>query len=114
MTTRSRGAQRNANAAANIDPRAYELVTPEEFGQLRSRNYKHHDLVRAIRDMKSMPSGQGVKLKCYGTALEGSKKQKAAIAIANRERVLVRTMRRDGWLFIEKVREPRESRQPGN
>jgi hypothetical protein len=85
--------------------RAYELVMPEEFGHLRNRNYKHHDLVNAIRDMKSMPAGQGVKVKCYGTAREGGKKQKAAIAIANREKVQVRTMLRDGWLFIEKLKE---------
>jgi hypothetical protein len=89
----------------NLVSRAYELVMPEEFGHLRSRNYKHHDLVQAIRDMKSMPAGQGVKLKCLGTAREGWKRQKAAIAIANRERVPVRTMLRDGWLFVEKLKE---------
>jgi hypothetical protein len=94
-----------ADAKINSVSRAYELVMPEEFGHLRSRNYKHHDLVNAIRDMKSMPAGQGVKVKCYGTAREGGKKQKAAIAIANRERVPVRTMLRDGWLFIEKLKE---------
>jgi hypothetical protein len=77
----------------------------EEFRHLRNRNYKHHDLVCAIREMKRLPAGQGVKLKCPGTPLHGQKKQKAAIAIANREKVAVRTMLRDGWLFIEKLKE---------
>jgi hypothetical protein len=98
--------RRTADAESDLPSRCYELVMPEEFGHLRSRNYKHHDLVNAIRDMKSMPAGQGVKLKCHGTAREGGKKQKAAIAIANRERVQVRTMLRDGWLFIEKLKNP--------
>jgi hypothetical protein len=102
QATRTRGAVDEGISSVS---RTYELVMPEEFGHLRSRNYKHHDLVNAIRDMKSMPTGQGVKVKCYGTAREGSKKQKAAIAIANREKVQVRTMLRDGWLFIEKLKE---------
>jgi hypothetical protein len=72
---------------------------------LHSRNYKHHDLLCAIREMKRLPVGQGVKLKCPGTSQQGHRKQKAAIAIANREKILVRTMLRDGWLFIEKLRE---------
>jgi hypothetical protein len=97
--------RRAVDGAINSVSRAYELVMPEEFGHLRNRNYKHHDLVNAIRDMKSMPAGQGVKVKCYGTARESGKKQKAAIAIANREKVQVRTMVRDGWLFIEKLKE---------
>jgi hypothetical protein len=104
-TAQSRGSQRGANVASEVGPRSYELVTPEEFGRLRSRNYKHHDLVRAIRDMKSMPAGQGVKLRCFGTAREASRKQKAAIQIAAREGVPARTMVRGGWLFIEKLRQ---------
>jgi hypothetical protein len=76
----------------------------EEFRHLRSRSYKHHDLVCAIREMKNLPPGQGVKLKCAGTAKERAKKQKAAVAIASRERVPVRTMLRDGWLFLEKLK----------
>jgi hypothetical protein len=102
---KAEGSQRGANVGSDIDARAYELVTPEEFGRLRSRNYKHHDLIRAIRDMKSMPAGQGVKLRCFGTTREASRKQKAAIQIAAREGVSARTMVRGGWLFIEKVRQ---------
>ncbi len=105
MITQSRKTSREANPEANAISRTYELVMPEEFGRLRSRNYKHHDLVHAIREMRSMPAGQGVKLKCVGTAREAWKRQKAAIAIATRERVPVRTMLRDGWLFIEKLKE---------
>lgn len=104
ITQRSR-TRRETTSEPNPASRAYELVMPEEFGHLRSRNYKHHDLVHAIREMKSMPAGQGVKLKCFGTAREAWKKQKAAIAIAGREKVPVRTMLRDGWLFIEKLKE---------
>ena len=105
MITESRKTRREAGPEPDSVPRVYELVMAEEFGRLHSRNYKHHDLVNAIRDMKSMPAGQGVKLKCVGTAREAGKKQKAAVAIASRERVPVRTMLRDGWLFIEKVKE---------
>ncbi len=104
MITQNRKTNKETNLELKGASRAYELVMPEEFGLLRSRNYKHHDLVHAIREMKSMPAGQGVKLKCPGTAREAWKRQKAAIAIANREQVLVRTMLRDGWLFIEKLK----------
>lgn len=105
VITQGRKTRNEADAELSSASRTYELVMPEEFGRLRSRNYKHHDLVHAIRAMKSMPAGQGVKLRCSGTAHEGWKRQKAAIAIAAREKVPVRTMLRDGWLFIEKLKD---------
>lgn len=105
MTAQGGARKREGSVAHEIDARAYELVMPEEFGRLRSKNYKHHDLVSAIRDMKSMPAGQGVKLRCLGTAREAARKQKAAIQIAAREGVPARTMVRGGWLFIEKMRQ---------
>jgi hypothetical protein len=86
------------------DARSFELVTPEELKQLRRRNFKHHDLYWAIREIRNMPAGQGVKVKCLGTASERYRKQKAVYAIAAREHVPVRTMLRDGWLFIEKTK----------
>lgn len=86
------------------DIRAFELVTPEELKQLRARNFKHHDLYWAIREIKRLPAGQGVKVKCLGTARERYRKQKAVYAIAAREQMSVRTMIRNGWLFIEKTK----------
>jgi hypothetical protein len=105
VSTQEKKTRRAQDTESETIARSYELVMAEEFRYLRSRNYKHHDLVCAIRELKGLPAGQGVKLKCPGGSLQGQKKQKAAIAIAHRERVAVRTMLRDGWLFLEKLKE---------
>ncbi len=86
---------------AKPQARVYEMVTKGEFEMVRG---KHRDLYRAIRDLKELSAGEGVKLKCLGTPQERERKRKAAIAIAGRARVQVRTMLRGDWLFIEKVR----------
>ncbi|HLW51528.1 MAG TPA: hypothetical protein VKW06_01695 [Candidatus Angelobacter sp.] len=88
----------------NEEARIYELVMPEEFRQLRSRNAKHHELYRAIRSMKNLPAGQGIKIRCPGTQKEAVKIRKAAVQIARREGIPARTMLRGGWLFIEKLK----------
>ncbi len=103
MTGANREVDREVSMKPSADTRAYELVTANEFGHLRSKDYKHRDLHRAIREMKHMPVGQGVKLKCFGTARERGRKRKAAMTIAARAAVPVRTMLRGDWLFIEKV-----------
>lgn len=92
--------------------RVFELVMPEEFGRQRIRNLKHPDLHRAIVEMKAMPVGRGVKLKCSGTAQDAARKQKAAMAIANRRKIPIRTMIRGGWLFLERIKERRDSPEP--
>jgi hypothetical protein len=91
------------------DVRIFELVMPEEFGRRRIQNLKHPDLHRAIWEMKGMPIGRGVKLKCSGTPQDAARKQKAAMAIANRRKIPIRTMLRGGWLFLERIKERRES-----
>jgi hypothetical protein len=88
----------------NDDVRSYELVTPEEFRQLRGRNFKHHDLYRAIREMRKLSDGEGIKIRLLCSGQEAAKRQKAAVQIARREGVPVRTMLRSGWLFIEKIK----------
>ena len=92
--------------------RVFELVMPEEFGRQRIRSLKHPDLHRAIGEMKSMPVGRGVKLRCSGSAQDAARKQKAAMAIANRRKVPIRTMIRGGWLFLERIKERRTSPGP--
>jgi hypothetical protein len=87
--------------------RIFELVMPEEFGRQRIRKLKHPDLHRAISEMKNMPVGRGVKLKCSGTIHDAARKQKAAVAIANRSNVPIRTMLRNGWLFLERIKDRR-------
>lgn len=89
--------------------RVFELVMPEEFGRQRIRNLKHPELHRAVLEMKSMPVGRGVKIKCSGSAHDAARKQKAAMAIANRRKIPIRTMLRGGWLFLERVKERRDS-----
>lgn len=88
---------------AGEELRNYELVMPEEFKRLTGQNSKHHELYRAIRAMKSIPAGQGIKLKCPSTHKEAVKMRKAAVQIARREGIRARTMLRAGWLFIEKL-----------
>ena len=89
--------------------RVFELVMPEEFGRKRIQNLKHPDLHRAIGEMVNIPFGRGVKLKCSGTAKDAVRKQKAAMAIARRRKVLIRTMLRGGWLFLERIKDRRET-----
>lgn len=99
--------QENLNEESRA--RIFELVMPEEFGRQRTRNLKHPDLHRAIAEMKSMPAGRGVKIKCSGTAHDAALKQKAAMAIAIRRKTPIRTMIRGGWLFLERIKERRDS-----
>ena len=94
------------------DGRIFELVMPEEFGRRRVQNLKHPDVHRAIGEMKSMPIGRGVKLKCTGSVKDAVRKQKAAVAIANRRKIPIRTMIRGGWLFLERIKEHRDSPSP--
>jgi hypothetical protein len=89
------------DVTAKPQARVYEMVTKGEFEQVRG---KHRDLYRAVRDLKELSAGEGVKLKCLGTPQERARKRKAAIAIAARAEVHVRTMLRGDWLFIEKVK----------
>lgn len=77
---------------SNDSSRNYELVTAEELRRMRSRNFKHHDIYWAIREIKKMPVGQGLKIKCIGTARERYRKQSAVYAIAAREKIAVRTI----------------------
>jgi hypothetical protein len=105
VSTSARKTCRDQDGEADAVVRSYELVMADEFRHLRNRNYKHHDLACAIRELKSLPAGQGVKIKCAGAPVQGQRKQKAAIAIARRQKVTVRTMLRNGWLFIEKLKE---------
>lgn len=92
--------------------RIYELVMPEEFGRQRLENLKYPDLHRAIREMRAMPPGRGVKLRCSGSPQEAVRKQKAAVAIAARSRIAIRTMLRGGWLFLERVKEVKDRVTP--
>src|SRR5262249_36411703 len=95
------------NEMAIDSARIYELVTPEELKSLRhgNRRVRHPDLHRAIVELKNLNAGEGLKLKCIGTAKEAQKRQKAALQIARRKKIPVRTMLRGGWLFIEKAKE---------
>ena len=95
------------NLTEEAGTRIFELVMPEEFGRQRIRSLKHPDLHRAIGEMKNMPIGRGVKLKCSGTVRDAARKQKAAVAIANRRKIPIRTMLRNGWLFLERIKERR-------
>ena len=94
------------------DLRIFELVMPEEFGRKRIQNLKHPDLHRAIGEMKNMPVGRGVKIRCCGTPQDAVRQQKAAMAIANRRKIPIRTMLRGGWLFLERIKERRASHEP--
>jgi hypothetical protein len=96
----------------NGEARLYELVMPEEFGRQRTQNLKYPELHRAIGEMKSMPVGRGLKLKCSGTPQDAVRKQKAAVAIASRRKTPIRTMLRGGWLFLERVKERRDVSKP--
>jgi hypothetical protein len=100
------------NTMDEAGARIFELVMPEEFGRQRIRNLKHPDLHRAIGEMKSMPIGRGVKLRCGGSAQDAARKQKAAMAIANRRKIPIRTMVRGGWLFLERIKERRDTPGP--
>lgn len=105
MSTAARKTRSEQDAEPDAIARSYELVMADELRSLRNKNYKHHDLACAIRELRSLPAGQGVKVKCTGASAQAQKKQKAAIAIARRQKVAVRTMLRNGWLFIEKLKE---------
>ena len=94
------------------DVRIFELVMPEEFGRKRVQNLKHPELHRAIQEMKGMPVGRGVKLRCGGARQDAVRKQKAAMAIARRRRIAIRTMLRSGWLFLERIKDRREPASP--
>lgn len=88
--------------------RVYELVMPDEFGRQRLENLKYPDLHRAIREMRTMPPGRGVKLRCGGSPQDAVRKQKAAVAIAARSKIAIRTMLRGGWLFLERIKESKD------
>lgn len=83
--------------------RNYEMVTPDELRQLRSKNFKYPDLYRAIRTLKKMAPGEGIKIQCSSGEKDARKKQKAVAQMARREKMTIRTMLRGEWLFIEKT-----------
>lgn len=83
--------------------RNYEMVTPEEFRQIRGKNFKYPDLYRAIRALKKMAPGEGIKIPCSSGKKDAVKRQKAVAYLARRERLAIRTMLRGEWLFIEKI-----------
>jgi chromosome segregation and condensation protein ScpB len=83
--------------------RNYEMVTPEELRRIRSRNFKYPDIHRAIRALKKMAAGEGIKIQCTAGKKDALKKQKAAAKAARKEGVTIRTMVHGEWLFIEKT-----------
>jgi hypothetical protein len=87
---------------ASDNSRNYEMVTPEEFRQVRGR-FKYPDLYRAIRALRKMATGEGIKIQCSSGKKDSLKRQKAVAYMARREKMAIRTMLRGEWLFIEKV-----------
>jgi chromosome segregation and condensation protein ScpB len=85
--------------------RGYEFVTKAELALVRGKKLKHRDLHRAIRALREMSAGEGLKIKCSGSPAEIAKKQKAAKIIAKRAGLAVRTMVEGSWLFMEKLRD---------
>lgn len=83
--------------------RNYEMVTPEEFRQMGSRKLKYPDLSRAIRALKKMAAGEGIKIPCSSGKKDALKRQKAIAYLARREKMAIRTMLRGEWLFVEKT-----------
>ena len=86
--------------------RNYDMVTPEELRRIRSKNFKYLDIYRAIRALKKMATGEGVKIQCTAGKKDALKRQKAAAHAARKEGVTIRTMLRGEWLFIEKTAKP--------
>lgn len=83
--------------------RNYEMVTPEELRQIRGKNFKYPDLYRAIRALKKMAPGEGLKIPCSSGKKDAVKRRKAMMQMARRENLAIRTMLRGEWLFVEKT-----------
>lgn len=83
----------------------YEMVTPAEFAQLGPRRGVHLDTSVAIRAMKSMAIGEGVKIKLFGSKGQNETKRKMAIRTATVLSMPIRTAIRDGYLYLQKVAE---------
>jgi hypothetical protein len=83
--------------------RNYDMVTPEELHRIRSKNFKYPDIYRALRALKKMAVGEGIKIQCTAGKKDARKRQKAVVEMARREGLTIRTMLRGDWLFIEKT-----------
>jgi hypothetical protein len=92
-----------------IKPRSFEMVTPGEFANLGRPRVQHHDVEEALREMKSMAVGEGVRLK-VATETEGKRKRNAALKQAEVLNFPVESMLRDGYLYFRKLKSWKKAR----
>lgn len=87
--------------------RSFEMVTIGEFNRLRLEHHhsKHPEMREAVRAMKSMVVGEGVKVKVFGSHRDIDRKRKAAIQMATRMDMPIETMTVNGYLYIQRVKD---------
>lgn len=87
----------------SIKARSFEMVTPQEFTDLGRPRIQHRDVEEALREMRSMMVGEGVRFKVM-TEQEGKRKQNAAIKQAQFLDIPVECMFREGYVYVRKLK----------
>jgi hypothetical protein len=82
------------------------MVTPGEFERVRNNHHhsKNPEIRAAVRSMKSMVVGEGVKVKVFGTFRDIDKKRKAAFQVAVQLNMPIETMTVNGYLYIRRIK----------